>query len=158
MAYRQSNAFVRLAVVCVVAWAAWKYGVPLLEEKGIIGGSRSRPSVSSPSTECVEAADEAVAAWSRGIVRFMNPPVDEASWGDFRRDVRSKVDRARSACSCSSDACRKASDVVGDVASILSDMDSTVRGRTPPPGDLVQRQERIDLMIEEAWKLADAGR
>jgi hypothetical protein len=158
MAYRQSNVLVRLAVVCVVAWAAWKYGLPLLEREGIIGGSRSGPSVSSPSADCVGAADEAVAAWSRGIVRFMNPPVDEASWGDFRRDVRSRVDRARSACGCSSESCRMARDVAGEVAAVLSDMDSTVRGKAPPPGDLVQRQERIDLMIEDAWKLADAGR
>ena len=45
-----------------------------------------------------------------------------------------------------------------DLRSLSSDLDSAIRGGTPPPSDLVQRQEAIDKQIDEAADLTRAGK
>lgn len=157
MAYKEGNPLVKLVILAAVLWGGWKYGLPWLQKQGIVGGSR--PAVSgSPSADCVSAADAAVATWSDGITRFMNPPVDPSAWGDFRAEVERKLDQTRGACGCATQACGMATQVSRDLRQMLSDMDAAVRSGGPPAIDLVRTQESIDLKIEEAWKLADAGK
>jgi len=158
MAYKQSNPIVRLVVLALVAWGVWKYGVPWLKSQGF-GSSRSSAKVaSSPSADCVSAVDDAVAVWSRDIVRFMNPPIDMNEWGDFRSSIDDRLHSAGSTCNCATEACGMATQASRDLRRLLSEMDAAVRSGGAPPGDLVQAQESIDLKLEEAWKLADAGK
>lgn len=157
MAYRQTSPLVKLVILGLVVWGVWRYGVPWLKEQGIGGGSKVTAE-QTPNVSCVSAADDAVAVWSRGIVRFMNPPLDQSAWGDFRAEVERKIDQARSACSCPSESCALANDIASDLRKMVSDMDAAARSGGPPPGDLVRAQESIDLKIEQAWKLAEAAR
>ena len=157
MAYSQTSPIVKLLILGVLLWTGWRYGLPWIQSQGFVGSTR--PSAQgSPSAVCVSAADEAVAAWSGGVVRFMNPPIDASAWSDFRRQVEGKLDRAGSTCGCQSESCRSAREVVSELRRLVSEMDSAARNGSSPPGDLVRAQERIDLLIEEAWKHADAGR
>lgn len=157
MAHRKSNPLVKLVILALVVWGGWRYGLPWAKQQGLVGGSR-QAAAGSPGGECVAAAESAVATWSGGVMRFMTPPVDSAAWSDFRGEVERRINAARAACSCQAESCRVASDALGDLSRVVSDMDSAARGGGPPPGDLVRAQESIDLRVDEAWRLADAGK
>jgi len=47
---------------------------------------------------------------------------------------------------------------MSDLRSLVSEMDSSLRSGSPPPSDLVQRQEAIDTKIEAAAALARSGK
>jgi hypothetical protein len=157
MAYRKSNPLVKLVILGIVVFGAWRYGLPWAKEQGFVGGSRSA-ATGSPGGECVAAAESAVESWSRGVVRFVNPPIDVAAWSDFRGEVERRLDAARSACSCQAESCVTATDALRDLSSLLSDLDAAARSGGAPRGDLVRAQESLDLRIDEAWRLADAGK
>lgn len=157
MAYRQGNPLVKLVILAVVVWAGWRYGLPWVKQQGFLGTSKTTVT-DTPNAACVSAVDDAVAVWSNGIVRFMNPPIEPAVWSDFRSDVDRKIEQASSACNCISESCGLGTQISRDLRRLLSEMDAAVRSGGPPPGDLVQSQEAIDLKIEQAWKLVDAGK
>ncbi len=157
MAYKQGNPLVKLVIFAGVLWAGWQYGVPWAKGQGLLGG-RAEAVQETPNATCVSAADEAVATWSQGIVRFMNPPIEPGAWSQFRADVSGKIDQTHAACGCPAESCTLAKEVVRDLKLVLLEMDSAARTGGPPPSDLVRSQESIDLKIERAWKLVDAGK
>ncbi len=153
----QGNSLVKVIVIAVIAFGAYKYGWPWLQAQGSFGlGSKSV--AAGPDADCVVTADSAVSYWSGGVLQFMNPPIDQGSWGSFRSDVERSISEAQSSCSgCSSEACDTALDAVSQLSSLLSDMDSAARSGGAPRADLVRSQERLDSTIAEAWDLLRAS-
>ncbi|HEY2325839.1 MAG TPA: hypothetical protein VGJ82_23485 [Thermoanaerobaculia bacterium] len=47
---------------------------------------------------------------------------------------------------------------MGDLRSLLSDLDSAIRNGSAPPSDVVQRQDAIDKQIDEAAELTRNGK
>jgi hypothetical protein len=74
------------------------------------------------------------------------------------RRRRGKISAAESECSCSADSCQKARAAMGDLRSLLSDLDSAIRNGSAPPSDVVQRQDAIDKQIDEAAELTRNGK
>ena len=91
MAYRQGNPLVKLVVFALIAWAAYRYGLPWLQQQEFTSGGRGSSVSDTPNAACVSEADDAVAVWSNGVIRFMNPPIDRGAWDDFRREVERKI-------------------------------------------------------------------
>jgi hypothetical protein len=135
----------KLAVVVVIVWAIWKVGVPWWESR-----NRGASGPAEAGSSCPAAAERASNTWGSGLGRFANPPYDLAAWGDFRGRVEESIRKAESECGCSQPSCESVRDALRDLRGLIADLDTSIRNGTPPPGDIVQRQERIDNAIEQA--------
>lgn len=144
---------VKLIIVIVVIYVVWTTVRPWAREQ-LASVSADPSSESGPGSACVSAAASATEAWGSGLGRFVNPPIDREAWSTFRAGVEGQIGSARSACGCADDSCAAARDALSDLSSLVRDLDSAVQSGSPPPGDLVQRQESIDDRINHASDLA----
>jgi hypothetical protein len=136
----------KLAVVVVIVWAIWKVGVPWWE-------ARNRGSAADKTengSTCPASAERASNMWGSGIGRFVNPPYDLAAWGEFRGRVEDSIRQAEKDCACAQPSCESVRGALTDLRGLIADLDVSIRNGTPPPSDVVQRQEHIDNRIEEA--------
>jgi hypothetical protein len=135
---------IKLVVVVVIAVAIWKKGIPWWEAHH---GKSESSTTATAGGSCIELAEHASEVWGSGISRFANPPYDLNAWGDFRTRVDAAIAHAESQCNCDSDSCRKPRQAMGDLRTLVSELDGSIRNGTPPPADIVQRQEAIDNAI-----------
>lgn len=132
-----------LIIIVVVAWYAWtRYGKGHTDTVATAGASASQ--------SCVSAASAASETWGSGVGHFANPPYDTGSWDDFRNRVETQARRAEENCLCGDAACTKAKAAMSDLRSLVAEMDTSLRSGSPPPSDLVQRQEAIDNAVNSA--------
>jgi len=144
------NKAVKLLVVIVVIFAIWKYGIPWFNEHIKTGSEPTKVAGPGDSRTCAQYAERASNTWGSGLGRFVNPPYDVAAWGAFRSQVTEAIGLAEAQCLCAEEGCRKVREAMGDLRSLVDEMDNAIRNGTRPPSDAVQRQERIDNMIEAA--------
>ena len=145
----------QLIVVVVIALLVWKKGIPWWQEHR--GGGSAAATSASAGSSCVELAEHASEVWGSGIGRFANPPYDLSAWGDFRTRVDVALAKADSLCACDAESCRKAKQAMGDLRSLVSDLDGSISGGNPPPDGIVQRQEQIDNAINAARDAVRGG-
>ena len=146
---------VKWLVVVIVLFFAWKYLSPKFLKKETTPAAADGTFVNS---SCIGAADKASSAWGSGVGRFVNPPYDMDAWSIFRSDVDSKIANAQGQCACVAESCHKIQSALHDLSSLASDLDSAMRSGSPPPSDIVQRQEAIDHQLDEARDLIRAGK
>ncbi len=135
---------VQLLIVVVIAFFVWKWW------QGHHATSATATAGSSPAQACAAAAAAAGDAWGSGVGRFANPPYDAAAWGDFRSRVEQQARQAEEKCLCGDAACTTAKGAMNDLRGLINEMDQSLRSGSPPPSDLVQRQEAIDNAINSA--------
>src|ERR1043165_8392413 len=139
----------KLLVIVIVAFLAWKYLSPrFLKSNEATTSPSQQPGFVSSS--CIGAAEKASQTWGSGIGRFVNPPYDMDAWSIFRSDVDSKIANAQGQCACVAESCRKIQSALHDLSGLAGDLDSAIRSGSPPPSDIVQRQEAIDHQLDEA--------
>ena len=132
-----------LVVIAALAWFAWTHYKQGHTDTIAAAGA-------SAAQTCTSAASAAGDTWGSGVGRFANPPYDMSAWDDFRSRVEDQARRAQDRCLCSEAACTTARNAMGDLRSLVSEMDTALRSGSPPPSDLVQRQEAIDNAINSA--------
>jgi hypothetical protein len=140
---------IKLVVAIVVVYLIWTQGIPWFKSHF----SRSTSSSSTTATaggSCVELAEHASETWGSGIGRFANPPYDLGAWGEFRSRVDAAIAHAESQCNCAEESCTKPKQAMSELRTLVSDLDGSIRNGTPPPGDIVQRQESIDNALNAA--------
>src|SRR5437763_7111341 len=142
---------VQLIIVIAVVFGIWKIGVPWFTDN-FTRISKGSTKVAGPgdSSTCAQYAERASNTWGSGLGRFVNPPYDTAAWGEFRSRVTEAIGLAEAQCLCAEEGCRNVREAMGELRSLVTDMDTAIRNGTPPPSDAVQRQERIDNVIETA--------
>jgi hypothetical protein len=134
---------IQLLVVIVLAFVIFKWWKNHQ-------GTPTAAAGASPAQECAAAAAAAGDTWGSGVGRFANPPYDTAAWDDFRSRVEREARQAQEKCLCGDAACNTAKGAMSDLRSLVNEMDSALRSGSPPPSDLVQRQEAIDNAINNA--------
>jgi len=134
-------------VVIAIIVLVWKKALPWWNEHH--GGSTTTVA-DSPAAACAAAAAAASDTWGSGVGRFANPPYDTGAWDDFRSRVEEQARRAQEKCLCAETACTTAKNAMGDLRSLVAEMDTSLRSGSPPPSDLVQRQEAIDNAVNAA--------
>jgi hypothetical protein len=137
------KAFIQILVVVVLAFVIFKWWKNHQSAPTAAAGA-------SPAQECAAAAAAAGDTWGSGVGRFANPPYDAAAWDDFRSRVEREARQAQEKCLCGDAACNTAKGAMSDLRSLVNEMDSALRSGSPPPSDLVQRQEAIDNAINAA--------
>ncbi len=145
---------VQLIVVIAIVFFIWKKGVPWYEHRH----AASSASSSAPDDSCVAAAEAAGEMWGSGVGHFANPPYDLTAWSDFRSGVEQRARSAEGKCLCAAESCTAAKTAMNDLRALANDMDSSLRSGSPPPSDLVQRQESIDNGINSARDLVKQGK
>ncbi len=135
-------------VVIAIIVLVWTKGIPWWKAQH--GGGSTSTNASSPAGECAAAASAAGDTWGSGVGRFANPPYDLNGWDDFRSRVEQQARRAEEKCLCAETACTTAKSAMNDLRSLVAEMDTALRSGSPPPSDLVQRQEAIDNAINSA--------
>jgi hypothetical protein len=145
---------IKLIVAVVIVLLIWKKGVPWWEQRR---GASATKATASAGQSCVELAEKASNDWGAGIGRFANAPYDLTAWGEFRTRTDVAIAHAQSQCACAEESCRKARQAMGDLRTLVSELDSSIRVGTPPPDGLVQRQEQIDNTINEARAAVQGG-
>lgn len=141
---------VQVVIAVVIAFLIWKKGVPWFNEHFKTESEPVKVAGPGDSATCAQYAERASNTWGSGLGRFVNPPYDTAVWGDFRSRVTEAIALAETQCLCAEEGCRKVREAMSDLRSLVTEMDTAIRNGTPPPSDAVQRQERIDNMIEAA--------
>jgi hypothetical protein len=81
-----------------------------------------------------------------------------AAWQEFKSHVDERIGRADDKCSCSDDSCTRAKEALTELRRVVGDVDAMIRSGSPPPSDIVQRQERIDDALNAARDAADRGK
>ena len=134
---------VQLLIVIVLAFVIFKWWKSHQSAPTAAAGD-------TPAQQCAAAAGAAGDAWGSGVGRFANPPYDTAAWDDFRSRVEREARQAQEKCLCADSACTTAKNAMSDLRGLVNEMDSALRSGSPPPSDLVQRQEAIDTAINAA--------
>ena len=151
----EAKTLVKWVIFIAIIVVVWKKGVPWWKEHH----SESTPTTaSSPGQDCASAAAAASETWGSGVGRFANPSVDLVAWDEFRSRVDQKARRAQERCLCGDSACNTAKNALADLRGLVSEMDSSLRSGSPPPSDLVQRQEAIDNAINSAREQAQQAK
>lgn len=146
---------IQLIVVVVIAVLIWKKGIPWWQAHH--GGGGADATTASAGGSCVELAEHASEVWGSGIGHFANPPYDLTAWGELRTRVDTAIAKAETLCACDAESCRKSKQAMGDLRSLVSDLDGSIRGGNPPPDGIVQRQEQIDNTINAAREAVRGG-
>jgi hypothetical protein len=151
----------KIVVFVIAAGVAWRWGGPLYRK--YVGGGEKGTATPGKSgggdgIRCADLADRASSTWGGGVGRFVNPPYDQGAWDRFKGDVDGRISEARSACGCSADSCRKGSDALSELESIVSQVDSAVRNGGSISSDVVRQQEKVDGLINEAREMARGGK
>lgn len=152
----EGKTLLKLAIAVAVVVVIWKKGIPWWNEHR--ASEASSISNTSPNNACVDAAAQADDTWGSGVGRFANPPYDLAGWDEFRSHVEQQARRAEEKCLCADSSCTTAKQAMGDLRSLILEMDQSLRSGSPPPEDLVQRQESIDNAVNSARDLAKQGK
>lgn len=145
---------VKWVVILALLAAAYKVGLPWLKQQKSGGGAK----IEAADSSCPAAAERASAAWGAGLGRFVNPPYDLEAWNVFREGVDSRIKSAADECGCPGESCKKAADAMGELRSLVTDLDQAIRSGSPPSSDVVQRQASIDNAIDRARELAREGK
>src|SRR3954454_14583268 len=141
----------KLLIVVIVLFFAWKYLSPkLLKKDTTTTTTEGSPAGTFVNSSCIAAADKASSAWGSGIGRFVNPPYDMDAWSVFRADVDSKIANAEGQCACVAESCEKVRSAMSELRGLANDLEGALRNGSPPPGDIVQRQEAIDKKLDDA--------
>jgi hypothetical protein len=148
------RSLVKLIVVIAVAAFIWKEGIPWWSRQH----AASSATATSSDDSCITATEAASEAWGNGIGHFANPPYDLAAWDEFRSGVEHRARDAESKCSCAAESCTTAKTALNDLRALANDLDSAIRNGSPPPSDLVQRQEAIDNGVNSARELVKQGK
>jgi hypothetical protein len=144
-------------IVCLaIVVVAWKVVLPWVKNQNF-GGSKASAGGNADSS-CVRGAETASNTWGNGIGRFVNPPYDLSAWSTFRADVDSKINAAEVQCSGADESLQKGRTAMSELRGLVSELDSSIRSGGAPPDGIVQRQERIDTLINDAGDLARAGK
>jgi hypothetical protein len=143
----RANTFVRILGVVVVVLFTWKYGLPWWNAHQT---SSSAPKTTSPGVNCVFAARAASDFFGGNLRAFSSPPYDMTAWDEFKSHVDDRISIAGTKCSCNDDACENAKHAMSELRALMGEMDNMVRSGSPPPSDIVQRQERIDNALDAA--------
>jgi hypothetical protein len=143
-------------VIVGLAVFAFKVVVPWVKQQKL-GGQTTSISTSVGDDSCAGQAERASEKWGSGLAQFVNPPYDLNAWSSFRSTVESQIGMAESKCTCANESCAKVRDAMRELRGLVSDMDSAIRNGSSP-GGIVQRQEHIDVMIEESRNLQRAGK
>jgi hypothetical protein len=132
-----------LILIVVAGWYLWThYGQRHTDVAATAGATAAQ--------SCASAAGAAADTWGSGVGRFANPPYDTSAWDDFRSRVEEQARRAQEKCLCADTACTTAKNAMSDLRSLVAEMDTSLRSGSPPPSDLVQRQEAIDNAVNAA--------
>lgn len=147
----------KLAVLAIVLFFAWKYLSPKFLKQS---ASSSTPAEQAGfvNSSCIGAAEKASSAWGSGVGRFVNPPYDMDAWSVFKSDVDSKIANAQGQCACVGESCRTIQSAMHELSGLANDLDTSLRGNSPPPSDIVQRQEAIDKQLDEAREQVRSGK
>lgn len=132
------------AIILTIAWFAWDWykKQPHTDAAASAGTSAARA--------CTSDASLAADAWGSGVGKFANPPYDTAAWDEFRNRIETQARRAEEKCLCAEPGCSTAKGAMSDLRNLLAEMDQSLRSGSPPPSDLVQRQEAIDNAVNTA--------
>lgn len=142
---------IQLIVIAALLFVAWKWWQ---QHQGV-----SPTRVRSGGDSCTPYVDSATNAWSNGIRKFTSgPPYDTAAWDSFRSDVQNRIGEADSHCSCDRESCSKAKEAMNGLRDMISNVDGMIRSNGAPPSDLVQRQENLDNLADQARDLAAQGK
>ena len=147
---------IKWVVALAVVFFIWKTGLPWLKSHGFSSETSTSTATTTTDSPCVRAAEQASESWGSGISRFANPS-ETTAWQTFRGMVEGRIGSAESACSCGTQSCAKVRDALRELRAVVNDMDNALRSNSPPPGDIVQRQESIDNKINEARDLVRSG-
>ena len=135
--------FIILILIVAAGWYLWThYGQKHSDVAATAGATAAQ--------SCASAAAAASDTWGSGVGRFANPPYDTSAWDDFRSRVEEQARRAQEKCLCADTACTTAKNAMSDLGSLVAEMDTALRSGSPPPSDLVQRQEAIDNAVNSA--------
>jgi hypothetical protein len=145
---------VQLIIIGALAIFIWKEGLPWWQRQQAAKSSAA----ATPDDSCVTAAAAASDMWGSGIGHFANPPYDLTAWDEFRAGVEQRARSAEGKCLCAAESCTTAKTALNDLRSLASELDGTLRSGSPPPSDLVQRQETIDNAINSARDLVRQGK
>jgi hypothetical protein len=145
---------VKWLVILIVIFLAWKYLSPKFLKKSAAPTGDG----TFVNSSCIGAADKASSAWGSGIGKFVNPPYDMDAWTIFRSDIDSKIANAEGQCACVAESCEKVRAAMSELRGLANDLEGALRNGSPPPGDIVQRQEAIDKKLDDARDLIRAGK
>lgn len=140
------NRLIKIVVLIAVVLVAKRWVWPWLQQA--LGGSKANSVAASVDSSCARAAASASDVWGKGLGRFVNPPYDLADWSRFKSDVDAQIASAEQICiTCTGETCEDVRGALRDLRTLANDLDGAIRSGSPPPGDIVQRQESIDNRI-----------
>ena len=146
---------IQLVIILALLFFAWQWFKKNQAAPERVSSSRSHAS----GDACTPYADSAANAWSRGISKFTGaPPYDMAAWDSFKGDVETRIGEAESHCGCALDSCSKAREAMSGLRGMVNGVDGMIRNNSEPPSDIVQRQENVDTLIDQAKDLEREGK
>ncbi len=148
-----------LAILAIAAYYVITEGWPRLREHLEARGSFTAGSgaEADESRLCVAAASAARDTVTAELLPTARPPVDPAVWSTIAVRVAQALAEADRACFCTSLACAKSSEAVGELRRLFDMFDEMARGDAVGIANPATRLERVDGLLEEARLAAASG-
>jgi hypothetical protein len=152
----RTETLIKLIIVAVVVLILYKKGLPWL--KGHQAASSKASVTAANDKDCAGAAAAASETWGSGVSRFNSASPDVAEWTNFRSSVDNEISSALKECGGYCESCNKGREAMQQLRSLISDFDGAIRTGNALPGDVVQKQEIIDNLIDAARELQRQGK
>jgi hypothetical protein len=145
---------VTLAIILAIAYFLLTKAGPLLQQQ--FGGRAASVETDTSNEEglCVDRAFSANDMLTRVARQYGQPPVDVDAWSDAQWQIDSEIQTAESACFCSAEACRAASDALAEMRDLVSNLDAMVHGTSAGFANPANQQERIYALLNQARSAA----
>jgi hypothetical protein len=124
---------------------------------GSSGSSRGAISAEGQASEaCIEAVEYANDVFAEELRQYSRPPINPDAWSDTMSSVEGLIGAAENSCFCSTPACIKASEALGELRSLVFDFDSLASGSVSGWSNPGTKQETIQRILREAEALIEA--
>jgi len=119
-----------------------------ISQQKIVG--RPDPLLDGEASTCVHLAVQASLRVGDEIHGAKPPPGDSSGWTAVSDEISNQINEAEDACTCSEAGCSSARQAMGELSSLVSDINLMIGGQAAGAVSLANRQERIDVLLNRA--------
>lgn len=146
--------FISFAILAVLVYVAYTEGLPWLRQQL---DQDALVSAGEGPARCVGMADRANDIFGDQVGRLSAPGGNADAWAVFVGDVDAAIGQARSACTCKEPSCRTALQAMTELRALLQQLDDRFRDGTARIRNPVERQKKINELLNHARGLARSG-
>jgi hypothetical protein len=147
-----------LLLIATGGWWLYDGGLAKLRHRVDRFGSPLKPAANlggnAEDVLCLQAARRALQSISSELGALPPPPLDGDVWSAVLLRAGGEISDAEGPCRCSSPACGRALEALGELRSAVQQIDGMIRGQSSAFGNPASHLENAEQMLDQARNLS----